>query len=135
MYNVTDVNHANILDRRDIESFLDYYDGLKSDMDPETHDGDLCEWTQHDYDTTQELLDEYDEDAIEQLRRMVNDSRDDYFVSEDHWDDYAAEYADEMYNLINSGVADYFDYEKFAEDYKTDYTEYEYDGTSYYARD
>lgn len=135
MGQVTDIPHANVLQRHEIVAFLDYYDGLKADMEPGAHDDDYCCWGPDDYDWTRDQLDGYDEEVVDQLRQMVNDSRDDSWVSEDYWEEYASQYADDVFGLEGTGITPYFDYSAFAADYKQDYTEYEYDGKSYYSLD
>jgi hypothetical protein len=124
----TDVNHESIIDRRTIESFLRYYDGLAEDAVDEYY-------TDEDREGFRDLLSEYDEAHVLQLRQMVSDSRGDEFISEHHMADYAREYADEAFDLDGYGASAYFDYEKFSSDFEMDFSSFEYDGVTYYSRD
>ena len=125
---ITDIDHASILDRRDIESFLDYYDGLVADAAND-------DYTDIERIEFQYPLDEYDKVHVLQLRAMVSDSRDDSFINEGYMAEYAREYADEVFGLDGTGASEYFDYEKYADNFIVDYTSWEYDGVTYYSRD
>ena len=125
---VTDVEHESIIDRRTIESFLRYYDGLVASAADE-------DYTEEDREGFRDLIDEYDNAHVLQLRQMVSDSRGDEFISEYHVADYSREYADEVFDLDGNGASAYFDYDDFQSDLLMGFSSFEYDGVTYYSRD
>lgn len=123
----------DIMDSRDIIEQIDYLENLLEEMeDPDLTDEDRAE-----------LTDEFDSEEYDALKALADEAEGyipdwEYgatFISESHFTDYC------MDTLIDVGYmpADLpgwivIDEEATAENMKADYTEYEFRGTTYYAR-
>lgn len=89
-----------------------------------------------------------DSDEVEEYKALKSLSEDaqgyvsdwqhgETFISEDHFSDYAQELVRDIGYIpeeLPSWISDHIDWDEVADELKVDYTEFEFRGTTYYAR-